>query len=662
MINRYDEREYEAVMRVLRKGELSRFFNNFLGGEEIQAFEKEFATYIGSKHAISVTNGTVSLEIALQAMDIGPGDQVITTPLSFIATATAILRTGAEPVFVDIDGTTLNIDPEKIQKAITPKTRAIIPVSLLGYPAEMEKIMQIADENDLYVLEDAAQALGSGLNGTKIGTFGTAGCFDPRVIIMTKGGSKKIKDVCVGEKVLSEDMQYHRVLEIHKREYYGGCTEIYVGKKTSECRLRATDNHPIKIHRDDQDLWVPISEIHVNDYVYVLTSTCLLCNATIPFYHKLCMRCNPTFLPSSREKQRQHQIKRQNAKTPRRKRHPFKHYYNDILPYAKKLESDGFRAIPIGVVIPDIIAIKNGKVIAFEIENKMVPKKTKVTAYDDFKNLYDDVQWITLPSHPHRWKRSYEIINNLARVLVVAVRHFRYKRRSRNWRKYVYNLAVEGSPTYFAKRILVHNSFSFQETKQMTTLGEGGMIVTDVPEIADRCRNIRNHGNAYGNFTGAVCTNARLTEAAAAFGRVQLTKVDGFNKIQRENAAYFFENIKEPLTNVYTFEKGGYYSTYLLMAVYLSDPKVRDKLLAFLAAKEISKGLPSRNVGYYKNLIYDNNLFANYSPRLNSQLPQCPIAEVSVDHLLLFDVHRWRTKADIDICLKILGEFFGTKA
>ena len=147
MISRFDVREIEAVTRVIRSGKLSRFFEDFRGGNENQSFEKEFAEYIGAEHAIAVSNGSVSLEVALKAMGIGEGDEVITTPLSFVATATAILSVGATPVFADIDGNTLNINPEEVEEAITKKTRAIIPVSLVGYPAEMPRIMEIAAEN-----------------------------------------------------------------------------------------------------------------------------------------------------------------------------------------------------------------------------------------------------------------------------------------------------------------------------------------------------------------------------------------------------------------------------------------------------------------------------------------------------------------------------------
>ena len=376
MMSRFDVREIEAVTRVIRSGKLSRFFEDFRGGTENQSFEKEFAEYIGTKHAIAVSNGTVSLEIALKAMDIGKGDEVITTPLSFIATATAILSVGATPVFADIDGNTLNINPEEVEEAITKKTQAIIPVSLVGYPAEMPRIMEIAAENDLFVLEDAAQALGAEINGKKIGTFGDMG------------------------------------------------------------------------------------------------------------------------------------------------------------------------------------------------------------------------------------------------------------------------------------------SFSFQETKQITTLGEGGMIVTDSDVLAEACRNIRNHGNYYGNLTKSVSTNARMTEAQAAFGRVQLTKLDMFNKLQIENAEYFLANLPKAMDPIYSNIPGNYKPVYLLIAVgFAVKPSTRTELLETLKREGISKGVPGQNVGYYKSLMYESAIV-----RERCKKPvECPIAEIMRDCVVVFDIHRWRSRGLVDKTLEVLNDFFEVK-
>jgi dTDP-4-amino-4,6-dideoxygalactose transaminase len=150
---------------------------SFVGGEAVGCFESEFATYCGAKHAIGVANGTDALELALRALDIGRGDEVITTANTFIATAAAIARSGATPVFVDVDPTTYNIDPNLIERAVTPRTKAIIPVHLYGQPADMRPIMRIAADFRLSVIEDAAQAHGAEYEGRRVGSIGHLACF-----------------------------------------------------------------------------------------------------------------------------------------------------------------------------------------------------------------------------------------------------------------------------------------------------------------------------------------------------------------------------------------------------------------------------------------------------------------------------------------------------
>lgn len=148
----------------------------FILGPNVQAFEKEAADYLGVKHAISCASGTDALHLALLASGIGPGDEVITTAFTFIATAEAIEYVGATPVFVDIDPKTFNIDVEHIEAAINDKTRAIIPVHLFGQPANMDRVMAIADKHKLKVIEDCAQSFGADINGKMTGGIGDAGC------------------------------------------------------------------------------------------------------------------------------------------------------------------------------------------------------------------------------------------------------------------------------------------------------------------------------------------------------------------------------------------------------------------------------------------------------------------------------------------------------
>jgi dTDP-4-amino-4,6-dideoxygalactose transaminase len=146
-------------------------------GPKTIEFEKLIAKYTGAKYAIAVNSCTAALHLSLIALGIGEGDEVITTPFTFAATANVIIQVGAKPVFVDIKKDTYNIDPEEIKKAITPKTKAIIPVHYAGQPCEIDKIMKIAKKHNLFVIEDAAHAIGAEYKARKIGTIGDLTCF-----------------------------------------------------------------------------------------------------------------------------------------------------------------------------------------------------------------------------------------------------------------------------------------------------------------------------------------------------------------------------------------------------------------------------------------------------------------------------------------------------
>ena len=189
------EEEKAAVMAVLDSGQLAQ-------GSVVAEFEEAFAAYCGVKHAIATSNGTTALHVALLSHEIGAGDEVITTPFTFIASANTILYVGAKPVFVDIDPVSYNIDVDAIEAAITKRTRAIMPIHLYGNPADMSRIREIALRHGLIVIEDAAQAHGAEVDGKRAGSWGT-GCFSfyPTKNITTgEGGIVTTDDDCVADR------------------------------------------------------------------------------------------------------------------------------------------------------------------------------------------------------------------------------------------------------------------------------------------------------------------------------------------------------------------------------------------------------------------------------------------------------------------------------
>lgn len=170
---RYDDDEIDAARDVLRSGQV----NALLHGKECRGFEAAFAGYIGVPHAIAVANGTLALELALRALGIGPGDEVIVTARSYFASVSCIVAVGARPVFADIDPISQNIDPKAIEAAITSATRAVICVHLAGWPCDMPRIVDICRRHDLKLVEDCAQALGAAIDKRRVGSFADAAAF-----------------------------------------------------------------------------------------------------------------------------------------------------------------------------------------------------------------------------------------------------------------------------------------------------------------------------------------------------------------------------------------------------------------------------------------------------------------------------------------------------
>ncbi len=190
----------------------------YILGPHVKAFEEEIASYLGVKHAIGCANGTDALFLAMKALGIGKGDEVITTPFTYIATSEAIIQAGGTPVFVDIDPATFNVDITQVESAITPNTKAILPVHLYGQPTDMDELMAVAGKHNLKVVEDCAQAIGAHYDNQSVGGFGDIGCFSffptKNLGAMGDGGLLTTNDDELAEKL--------RMLRVHgsKERYY----------------------------------------------------------------------------------------------------------------------------------------------------------------------------------------------------------------------------------------------------------------------------------------------------------------------------------------------------------------------------------------------------------------------------------------------------------
>lgn len=180
----FSDDEIQAVVNVLKSGNVNQWT-----GTEVQAFEKEFAGYVGTRYAVALANGSLALDMALAALDIGKGDEVIVTPRSFVASAACVALRGATPVFVDVDPVSQNIHMSTIAAGVTSKTRAVIAVNLAGWPCDLEQIRIFCRDKGLYLIEDCAQAHGAKLNGKMAGSFGDCAVFSfCQDKIMTTGG------------------------------------------------------------------------------------------------------------------------------------------------------------------------------------------------------------------------------------------------------------------------------------------------------------------------------------------------------------------------------------------------------------------------------------------------------------------------------------------
>jgi len=243
-----------AIHQVLQRGE-------FILGPEVKAFEEEMAAYCGTRCAIGVASGTDALHLALLACGIKSGDEVITTPFTFIATAESIAKCGAMPVFVDIDPKTYNINPAQIEPKITSKTKAILPVHLYGQPAAMDDILGIARKHSLKVIEDCAQALGAEYKGKKVGSLGDAGClsFFP---------AKNLGAYGDGGMVVTNDPEIAETVDVLRK--HGSKTGYYHVVHGFNSRLDALQAAILRVKLEHLDRWNELRRSKASLYTRLL--------------------------------------------------------------------------------------------------------------------------------------------------------------------------------------------------------------------------------------------------------------------------------------------------------------------------------------------------------------------------------------------------------
>jgi dTDP-4-amino-4,6-dideoxygalactose transaminase len=244
-----------AIRSVIKQGQ-------FILGPEVEAFEKEMASYCSTRFGIGVASGTDALYLTLIACGVEAGDEVITTPFTFVATTEAITHCGAIPVFVDIDLRTYNIDPAQIEPKITPKTKAIIPVHLYGQPADMEPILQIGKKYRLKIVEDCAQALGAEYKGRKVGSFADAGClsFFP---------AKNLGAYGDGGMVVSNDRQIAEVVAILRK--HGSKVSYYHLMPGFNSRLDALQAAILRVKLRHLDYWNELRRKKASFYTELLS-------------------------------------------------------------------------------------------------------------------------------------------------------------------------------------------------------------------------------------------------------------------------------------------------------------------------------------------------------------------------------------------------------
>ncbi|GAB1538352.1 DegT/DnrJ/EryC1/StrS family aminotransferase [Scytonema sp. NUACC21] len=258
-----------AVLKVLES-------TQFVLGDEVTALEKEFAAYSRAEYGIAVNTGTSALHLALLAAGVGPGDEVITVPFTFVATVAAICYTGATPVFVDINPVSYTIDPTQLEKAITEKTKAILPVHLYGQPADMEPIVEIARRYGLTVIEDAAQAHGAEYHGRRVGSLGDIACF-------SFYPGKNLGAYGEGGMVVTSNPEYARTMRMLRD--WGQERRYHHVLKGYNYRMDGIQGAILRVKLSYLDAWTNARRSHAALYDQLLTDSGVQTPTVMPYSH-----------------------------------------------------------------------------------------------------------------------------------------------------------------------------------------------------------------------------------------------------------------------------------------------------------------------------------------------------------------------------------------
>jgi len=267
--------EIEAVIETMRSGWVTQ-------GEKVEEFEESFAKYCGVKHGVAVNSGTAALHVALASLSIKKDDEVITTPLSCVATTNPIIYLNAKPVFVDVEPETLNMDPALIEEKITPKTKAILPVHLFGHPVDLDPLIEVAEKHGLYVIEDAAQAHGAKYKGKKVGSFGHVSCFSfyaDKLITTVEGGIALTNDEELAEKMCllrsfgmdKHEKFYHPILGYNYKmsDIHAAIGLVQLRKLDKYIQKRRSNIAHLKKQLCNQDLKLPVELNYAFNVYYV---------------------------------------------------------------------------------------------------------------------------------------------------------------------------------------------------------------------------------------------------------------------------------------------------------------------------------------------------------------------------------------------------------